>query len=369
MQGAGPALPLSPSDPAGARQAELPEAGIGRRSGDGGSPLRRGSGGMKGAGSPLQRLLQAVAPPPAEPPCSLQPQSQLSPWGPRPQKGQFTNLGATEYKSVVRGRGGWAVGWPRDGGTPASTTSSSSQLDGSPRLPLPPLPGLQAAQGEGAEVVRRGRVLEPALAKVAAARAEGKQTSGAAGSGEPPAAAGLRAATDDDIPMFSRITDDYVTAGGAPSHASLGGIDVLGGGRGVGGGGSRGRGAGGFEGGEFFGGWDPQALVEAIWRWLPTALALSLALPPAAVQQLIQVSVRARTVTRTHTHTYTRIHMQAYAHRHACMHMAHTQIKVHPRTHEHSHMHAHPTPMAVHPFVKTKQTHSQHMVQGQHVCL
>jgi len=98
---------------------------------------------------------------------------------------------------------------------------------------------------------------------------------------------------DDDVPMFSRVTDDFITGGGSlPVPAGLPGINVFGGsGDGVGGGGGGGKGIGGAGGEGWFGDWDPQAIVDAIWKWLPTALALSLALPPAAVQQLIQVRV------------------------------------------------------------------------------
>lgn len=140
----------------------------------------------------------------------------------------------------------------------------------------------------------------------------------------------------DDVPMFSGITDDYTTGGQAvPAAVVINGGSVFGGGGGRSGGGNGRKGVGGAcsyvllalhppvlccseseyndpgwtkarmnsmedaevscsafahtGGGEDAGEWDPQAVLDAVWRCLPAALALSLALPPASVQQLLQV--------------------------------------------------------------------------------
>lgn len=107
--------------------------------------------------------------------------------------------------------------------------------------------------------------------------------------------------SDEDVPLYSRVTDDIIVSGTLPPLpplSNLGGL-IFGGGGSVGGRGG-GEGGGRFPGGGFTGGdgGDDGRLSRA-WSWLcqrllemlPAALAVSLALPPAALHRLISTLV------------------------------------------------------------------------------
>lgn len=96
-------------------------------------------------------------------------------------------------------------------------------------------------------------------------------------------------ADDENVPQYSRVTDDLVAPGPPLTLPSLN--DLLGGISGLGGAGSGGS-SGGPPGGFNFGpgGWDPREdpRVQAfLTQWLPAAFALSLVLPPEGLRRLV----------------------------------------------------------------------------------
>jgi hypothetical protein len=96
-------------------------------------------------------------------------------------------------------------------------------------------------------------------------------------------------ADPDNIPMYSRVTDDFVlsTASGI-GLLSTWGADVFGGLFGGSGGSNNGAGGGGQSAGghDGMGPWHP--FSAHLQTWLPMALALSIAIPPSALFQLVQ---------------------------------------------------------------------------------